>query len=254
MARPPSVIVLIPIPSHSRTRTAATRESGIAVRLMNVVRTFQRNRNRTTVTMTPPSTRAALTLPMARWMKSAWRKAAASTRTSGGRLGRRAARVSSIPCHLEGVGVRLLLNGGHHGRGCVEAAVAALMGGADADGGDVLEQDRRAASNSHDRLGEILRRVEADGALARAVARVHGRPGGRGHATSQPAVSGGTTSASVYTRASARGGSRSGRRRLTIRAAHAIAKPARPNAVAKTRKFSRTSSITGGPARAASRG
>ena len=31
------------------TRTAATRDSGIAVRLMNVVRKFHRKRNRTTI-------------------------------------------------------------------------------------------------------------------------------------------------------------------------------------------------------------
>ena len=45
MARPPSVIVLMPIPNQLMTRTVATSESGMAVRLMNVVPKFQRNRN-----------------------------------------------------------------------------------------------------------------------------------------------------------------------------------------------------------------
>ena len=45
-ARPPSVIVLIDMPNHLNTRPVTTIESGIAVSVMNVVRKFNRNRNR----------------------------------------------------------------------------------------------------------------------------------------------------------------------------------------------------------------
>ena len=45
MARPPSVIVLMPIPNQLMTSTVATKERGMAVRLMNVVPKFQRKRN-----------------------------------------------------------------------------------------------------------------------------------------------------------------------------------------------------------------
>ena len=99
------------------TRTAATRDSGIAVRLMNVVRTFQRNRNRTTVTMTPPSTQGGLDvadgaldevgLAEGRRVDAYVRRQA---RAQGGE------RLLDPARHLEGVGVRLLLDGGHHGR------------------------------------------------------------------------------------------------------------------------------------------
>ncbi len=96
MARPPSVIVLMPRPYHAITTTAATSESGIAVRLMNVVRKFQRKRNRTTVTITAPSASAAFTLPIARSMKSACWNALVSIVTSGGSPAFIPASVASI--------------------------------------------------------------------------------------------------------------------------------------------------------------
>ena len=89
-------MVLTPSPSHSITTTAAIRDSGIAARLMSVVLKFQRNRKSTTVTMTAPSARADWTFQTARRMKSACWKAFVSIRTSGGRVGARAARVSSM--------------------------------------------------------------------------------------------------------------------------------------------------------------
>src|SRR6266545_3982287 len=78
------------------TRIAARSESGIAVRLMNVVRKFQRKRNRITMTRTPPSIRASCTLPIARLMKSARWKALVLIVTSGGGVAFRFAKVVSI--------------------------------------------------------------------------------------------------------------------------------------------------------------
>ena len=71
IAMPPRVIVLIVMPQASMARIATTKESGMAVREMNVVRKFQRKRNSTTVTMIPPSMIESRTFVTARLIKSA---------------------------------------------------------------------------------------------------------------------------------------------------------------------------------------
>ena len=96
IASPPSVMVLMELPMASRISTAATRESGMAVKEMKVVRKFQRNRKSTTVTMIPPSRMEAWTLPTARLMKSACWKALVSITTSSGRVARSSSMVDSM--------------------------------------------------------------------------------------------------------------------------------------------------------------
>ena len=61
-ASPPSVIVLIDIPSHLNTSPVITIDSGMAVSVMKVVRKLSRKRNSTITTSTPPSRRASTTL------------------------------------------------------------------------------------------------------------------------------------------------------------------------------------------------
>ena len=55
MTSPPSVIVLIVIPSFSSTMTAVSSETGIAVSEIAAVRALPSKRNSTTATNTPPS-------------------------------------------------------------------------------------------------------------------------------------------------------------------------------------------------------
>ena len=68
-ASPPSVIVLIDMPSHLKTRPVITMESGMAVSVMKVVRRLSRKRNSTSTTSTPPSRSASITFLMLRSMK-----------------------------------------------------------------------------------------------------------------------------------------------------------------------------------------
>ena len=64
---PPRVITLIEIdwpvsaPNSLNTMAVTTRDSGIAVSVMKVVRRFIKNRNRTTTTKIPPINRASST-------------------------------------------------------------------------------------------------------------------------------------------------------------------------------------------------
>ena len=72
-AMPPSVIVLIETSKILNTMAVMARESGIAVRVMTVVRKFSRKRKSTMTTSSEPSRTASSTFPTARSMKSAWR-------------------------------------------------------------------------------------------------------------------------------------------------------------------------------------
>ncbi len=74
IASPPSVITLIVSPSASRASKPAASESGSAVSVTSVVRTFRRKSARMTETMIAASRSASTTLRTARSMKSAWRK------------------------------------------------------------------------------------------------------------------------------------------------------------------------------------
>ena len=84
MVRPPSVIVLMVMPSSEMTVTPATSESGIARAEMRVVRTLPRKRARTKTTKNAPSRSARVTLSIATSMKSACRKFSFSSTTPSG--------------------------------------------------------------------------------------------------------------------------------------------------------------------------
>ena len=71
-AIPPSVIVLIDRSNTAKTSAVMRIESGIAVSVMNVVRTFIRNRKRITTTSSPPSRSASATFSIARSMNDRW--------------------------------------------------------------------------------------------------------------------------------------------------------------------------------------
>ncbi len=77
MAMPPSVIVLIVMPSSFMAKIATTSDSGIARMEIAVVRKFQRKRNRMMTTKIAPSRSASITLSIATVMKSAWRNSSA---------------------------------------------------------------------------------------------------------------------------------------------------------------------------------
>ena len=89
-AIPPRVITLIdssvPVtrPTNLNTSTVSASDSGMAVREMNVVRRFSRNRNRMINTRTAPTTSASPTLNTPRSMKSRSWYRSVSTSTSGG--------------------------------------------------------------------------------------------------------------------------------------------------------------------------
>ena len=74
IAMPPSVIVLIVMPSSFMAKIATTSESGIATMEMAVARRFQRKTKRMITTKIAPSRSAATTLCTATVMKSACRK------------------------------------------------------------------------------------------------------------------------------------------------------------------------------------
>ncbi len=73
IAIPPSVMVLMVIPSAFSANTATTSESGIASTDMKVVRPLQRKRKRMMTTRSAPSRSASITLSTAVRMKSACR-------------------------------------------------------------------------------------------------------------------------------------------------------------------------------------
>ena len=69
-ARPPSVIEFTLISSPRKTSMVMPKDIGMAVRVIRVVRKFNKNRKRTSVTMIAPSRMASMRLPMAWSMKS----------------------------------------------------------------------------------------------------------------------------------------------------------------------------------------
>ncbi|TWU34860.1 hypothetical protein Poly41_40030 [Novipirellula artificiosorum] len=89
-AMPPSVITLIesslPViqPINRKTIVVSTNESGIAVKVINVVRKFSKNRNRTMTTNTAPIAIASATLKIPRSMKFlSWNSSALTTTSAG---------------------------------------------------------------------------------------------------------------------------------------------------------------------------
>ena len=83
-ARPPSVMVLMPRPNHWKTMNVTKSDSGMAVRVMKVVRKLRRKRNSTIETMRLPSRRASTTFAMARSMKFDCRKMSSWSETPSG--------------------------------------------------------------------------------------------------------------------------------------------------------------------------
>ena len=69
-ASPPSVMEFTLTPKALKMRIVTANDSGMAIRVMAVVRKLSRNRNRITATMIAPSRMASLRLPMACSMKS----------------------------------------------------------------------------------------------------------------------------------------------------------------------------------------
>ena len=84
IAMPPSVIVLMEMPSPFMPKIATTSERGMATMEIAVARRFHRNRNRMTTTTMAPSRRACTTLRMATVMKSDCRNSADSIVTPAG--------------------------------------------------------------------------------------------------------------------------------------------------------------------------
>ena len=96
MAIPPRLMVLIFRLSRCRAITAESKETGIAIREIMVVRKLMRNKRRMITTSTAPSSKTFCTLLMAVSIKSAWRKIVVSTTTSGGNEPLRALIFSSM--------------------------------------------------------------------------------------------------------------------------------------------------------------
>jgi len=71
IARPPSVMVLMPMPNARIVNTAAASDNGIAVSVIAAARALARNSRTTRMTRIPPSRRARTTLSIATSMKSA---------------------------------------------------------------------------------------------------------------------------------------------------------------------------------------
>ena len=86
-AMPPRVMLFTPVPNHLKVISVIAKDSGMAVRVMKVVRRFSRKRNRIMVTMIAPSRIASLRFPTACSMKSPCRKRMPAS-TPAGRLGR----------------------------------------------------------------------------------------------------------------------------------------------------------------------
>ena len=63
-ASPPSVMEFTLMPNHLKTSRVTAKESGIAIRVMKVVRALMRKMRRTMVTMMAPSRIASLRLSM----------------------------------------------------------------------------------------------------------------------------------------------------------------------------------------------
>ncbi len=98
MAMPPRVIVLIVPPMPLITSTAAMRESGMAVSVMSVARTFIKNRNIMMTTRIPPSRRASSTFLTATCMKLAWRNKSRSMTMPSGRSAWSSFKTRSSSC------------------------------------------------------------------------------------------------------------------------------------------------------------
>ena len=83
-AMPPRVMVFTVTPNARKISSVAMIDSGMAVRVMTLVRTLARNRNSTRNTQMVPSRMASMTLSTAVRMKSACRKMCRSMTTPGG--------------------------------------------------------------------------------------------------------------------------------------------------------------------------
>ncbi len=97
-ASPPSVSVLMDSPKAVITSAVMTKDSGMAVRVIAVVRTLSRNRKSTTTTRMAPSRSASTTLPMAALMKSACSKSVSTLHVTG----QRAPQLRQRRVHLSG--------------------------------------------------------------------------------------------------------------------------------------------------------
>ena len=92
-ANPPSVMEFTEIPNHWKVSMVIPKLMGMAVRVMNVVRKFRRNKTKTKVTMMAASTMAFLRFPIALSMKSFCWKSTIVSRPFG-RLGWSSARAA----------------------------------------------------------------------------------------------------------------------------------------------------------------
>ncbi|MNX72516.1 hypothetical protein D3C86_1038720 [compost metagenome] len=91
IASPPRVMVLTEIPKAFMNRKVTTNERGMAVRVMKVVRKFNRKRKSTISTRIAPSRRASSTLATDASMKCAWRNRSPLRLISAGRVRLRSA-------------------------------------------------------------------------------------------------------------------------------------------------------------------
>ena len=94
-AMPPRVMLFTPVPNRLNVMSVIANESGMAVRVMNVVRRFSKKSTSTMLTMIAPSRIASLRLPIAFSMKSPCRKSTLAS-TPCGRVGRNSSSAFSI--------------------------------------------------------------------------------------------------------------------------------------------------------------
>ena len=102
ITNPARIIVLRVAPRASSTSPPATRDSGMATRLIRAVRHSNRKAASTIITSTHPRTRARVRLSKASWMKSAGRKIDESISRPGrpGRSSASAASTSRVACSV----------------------------------------------------------------------------------------------------------------------------------------------------------
>ena len=93
-ARPPRVMEFTLISNHRKTSTVMAKLSGIAINVINVVRTLKRKRKRTTANMMAPSRIASFRFPIALPMKSPCFKRISNS--TPGKVGRNSASACSI--------------------------------------------------------------------------------------------------------------------------------------------------------------
>ena len=118
-AIPPRVMTLIDsslplrIPTRRKTSVVNTSDSGMAVSVMNVVRKFSRNRNKTMMTSTAPITSASATLKIPRSMKFFNRNSSLLTMMSAGSdasTSANAAATSSVSFRVSTCGCLTVVN------------------------------------------------------------------------------------------------------------------------------------------------